>query len=237
MEGGNLKLSKIGDVKIKLHRPVKGIIKTCTVIVKNGKYYACFSCEVEAKPLPQTGKQVGIDLGIKHLAITSDGEFSDSPAYLRKAERRLKQLQRFVSHKKCSSNRCRRVVRQLARLHEHVANQRKDYAHKMSHELVKRYDLIAFEDLNTKGMVKNHHLAKSIHDAGWSQLVQYATYKAESAGRRVVQVNPHNTSQMCSGCGEIAKKSLAVRVHHCPYCGLEMDRDLNAAVNILQRAI
>lgn len=237
IDSRKLKLSKIGDVKIKLHRPIEGKIKTCTIIVKNGRYYACFSCEVEAKPLPYTGKEVGIDLGIKHLAITSDGVFFNSPAYLRKAERQLRRLQRAVSRKKRGSNRRKKTVRQLARLHERVANRRKDYAHQVTHQLVQKYDLIAFEDLNTKGMVKNHHLSKSIHDAGWNQLVQYTTYKAESAGRRVVQVNPHNTSQICSGCGEIVKKSLTVRVHHCPHCGLEMDRDLNAAINILKRAI
>ncbi|WP_397379403.1 RNA-guided endonuclease InsQ/TnpB family protein [Paenibacillus sp. YYML68] len=121
-------------------------------------------------------------------------------------------------------------------MHEHVANQRKDYAHKLSRNLVSRFGLIAFEDLNTVGMVKNHNLAKSIVDAGWHQLVQFTKYKAESAGRVVKQVDPRNTSQICSNCGEVVKKELKERTHHCPHCGFVADRDVNAAINILQRA-
>jgi putative transposase len=180
-------------VKIKLHRQPKGKIKTCTIIAKNGKYYACLSCEDEADPLPQCSSAVGVDLGVKHLAITSDGEFHD------------RRQQRSVARKKKGSNRRRKTVRELAKQHEHVANQRKDYAHKVSRKLVDTNGLIAFEDLNVKGMVKNHNLAKSIADSGWSQLVQFTTYKAESAGRRVVLVNPYNTSQMCSNVFELRR--------------------------------
>ncbi|UOF92814.1 transposase [Fodinisporobacter ferrooxydans] len=180
-------------------------------MVKNGRFYACLSCEVEAQPLPPTEKQIGVDLGVKHLAITSDGQFSDSPKYLRKNEKRLKYLQRQVSRKKKGSKRRKKAVRVLAKQHEKVANQRKDYAHKVAKQLVNQYQLIAFEDLNVQDMVKNHHLANSISDAGWNQLVQFVTYKAESAGRQVVQVNPYNTSQRCSNCDEIVKKTPAVR--------------------------
>lgn len=235
INGNKLKLSKIGEVKIKLSRQIQGKIKTCTIIEKNGKFYACFSCEVETTPLPPTNKQVGVDLGIKHLAIISDGQFFDSPKYLRKSENKLKRLQRLVSRKQRGSNRRKKAVRALALLHEHVANQRKDYAHKVSRKLVNAYDLIAFENLNTQGMLKNRNLAKSIADAGWSQLVQFTMYKAEEAGRRVVKVDPYNTSQECSSCGEIVKKKLSERIHKCK-CGLVMDRDQNAAINILKRA-
>lgn len=235
LDRNKLKLSKIGDVKIKLHRPVEGKIKTCTIIQKNGKYYACLSAEVESKPLPQCKDAVGVDLGIKTLAVTSDGEYFESPKYLRKSEKHLNRLQRSVSRKKKGSNRRKKAVHALARLHERVTNQRKDYAHKVSRKLVNRYGLIVFEDLKVIGMTKNHNLAKSIADSGWSQLVAFTTYKAESAGRVVKQVDPCNTSQLCSNCGEIVKKKLNDRQHRCPYCGFVADRDENAAINILKR--
>jgi putative transposase len=235
--GNKVRLSKIGDVKIKLHRQPQGKIKTCTITVKNGKYYACFSCEVDGQPLPSSTNQVGVDLGLKHLAITSEGETFEAPKRLRHTERKLKQLQRSVSRKQRGSSRRKKSVRMLAKLHENVSNGRKDHAHKVSRELVNRYGLIAFENLNVQGMVKNHHLAKSIADAGWRQLVQFTTYKAESAGRVVVQVDPRNTSQQCSRCGEIVKKALSVRIHRCDHCGYTADRDENAARNILQRAL
>jgi putative transposase len=236
LERNKLKLSKIGDVKIKLHRPVEGKIKTCTIIQKNGKYYACLSAQEERRQLPHCSEQIGVDLGLKHLAITSEGETFDAPKYLPKSEKRLKRMQRSVSRKKRGSNRRKKAVRKLARLHEHVANQRKDYAHKLSRHLVNHFGLIAFEDLHTIGMVKNHNLAKSIADAGWHQFVQFTKYKAESAGRIVKQVDPRNTSQHCSNCGEVVKKELKERIHRCPHCDFVADRDVNAAINILQRA-
>ena len=160
-------------------------------MVKNGKYYACFSCEVGKQHLSASEKQIGIDLGVSQLAVTSDGDRIESPKFLRKSEEKLKQKQRAVSKKKRGSNRRRKAVRELARLHEKVANQRKDYAHKESRKLVNEYGLIAFEDLNIQGMVKEPSLAKSIADSGWNGLVQFVTYKAESAGRQVIQVNPY----------------------------------------------
>lgn len=219
-----------------MHRPIEGNIKTCTIIVKNGCCYACFSCEVEIAPLEATGTQVGIDLGIKQLAISSEGEFFESPSYLRRSEGRLKQLGRAVSRKKKGSNRRKKAVILLAKQHEHVANQRKDHAHKISNSLVQRYDLIAFENLHIQGMIKNHHLAKSISDAGWYQLMQFTSYKAESAGRVVVQIDPRYTSQLCSNCGNIVEKTLSERIHRCS-CGYTEDRDINAARNILHRAL
>jgi putative transposase len=236
LRGNKVQLSKIGGVKIKLHRPIEGTVKTCTINVKNGCYYVCFSCEVKAKSLAPNDSQVGIDLGIKHLAIPSEGEPFGSPKPLHKSERKLKKLQRAVSRKKKGSNRRKKSVTYLAKLHEHIGNQRKDYVHKVSRTLVNRYGLIAFEKLNVQGMVRNHLLAKRIADAGWSQLVQFTSYKAESAGRRIVQVDPRNTSQICSNCGEIVKKSLSERIHRCT-CGYVEDRDVNAARNILQRAL
>jgi putative transposase len=229
----------IGHVRINLHRQPQGKIKTCTITVKNGRYYACLSCEVEPQPLPKTNGQVGVDLGVKQLAATSDGHIFEAPNHLRKSEAKLKRQQKAVSRKRRGSGRRRKAVLSLARQHEHVANQRKDYAHQISRKLVDRYDWIAFEDLNVQGMMKNHRLAKSIADAGWNQLVQFVAYKAESAGRQVERVDPRHTSQYCSNpaCQEIVKKTLAERMHHCPHCGTTLDRDVNAAINILARAM
>ena len=237
MIGSKLKLSKVGEVKIKLHRPLQGVVKTCTIIVKNDKCYACFSCEVQPKPLPRSTASIGVDLGLKHLVVTSDGETFEAPKALRLNERKLKRQQRAVSRKRKGSNRRKKQVQRLARQHEKVANQRRDHAHKTSRTLVDRYGFLAFEDLNIKGMMKNRHVAKSIADAGWGQLVQFMAYKAERAGRVVVQVDPQYTSQNCSHCDKLVPKTLSERIHRCPHCGYTADRDVNAALNILKRAL
>ncbi|MCY0880915.1 MAG: transposase [Firmicutes bacterium] len=195
------------------------------------------SCEAEPGSLPHSAATVGIDLGVKHLAITSDGELYDPPKFLRKAERQWRQKQRAVSRKKKGSRRRRTAVRQLAQAHEHIANQRKDYAHKVSRQIVNGYSLIAVENLNVQGMMKNHHLAKSIVDASWHQLVAYTTYKAAEAGRRVVLVDPKNTSQLCARWETLVPKKLSKRIHRCDHCGYVQDRDINAAENILKRAL
>lgn len=163
LEGKYITLSKVGTIRIKLHRQVQGPIKTCTVISKNGRYYVCLFCEIETQT-QTTGKQIGIDLGITHLAITSDGDFHHAPKYLRKSEQQLKKLQRIVSRRKKGSSRRKKAVKLLAKKHEYIANQRRNNAHQVSHQLVNAYDLIAFEDLKITNMVKNHHLAKSIAD-------------------------------------------------------------------------
>lgn len=234
---GKVYLPKIGKVKIKLHREIPGNIKTVTVTRRNGKYYACFTVEVESVLLPKTGRTVGIDVGVSAFVATSDGLLVQSPQTYRKAEKSLKTLQREVSRRKKGSNRRRKSVQKLASVHEKIANQRKDIAHKTARYLVNNYDLIAHEDLQIKNIVKNHHLAKSIQDSGWGMFFDILAYKAEEAGKQVVKVNPYNTSQICSGCGHIVKKTLAVRIHKCPHCGLELDRDINAARNILAAAL
>jgi putative transposase len=240
LRDGRIHLSKIGDVKIKLHRPLEGTIKTCTIVTKNGHYYAVFSCEVEAVSMAPSQAMMGGDLGIKHLLVTSDGECFDHPKSLRKAERKLKRLQRAVARKKKGSRRRQKAVRRLAKAHEQVANQRRDTAHKIARRLVNSYDLIALEDLNAQGLLKNHHLANSIADAGWHQLVQVTTYKAARAGRRVVLVDPRYTSQDCSTDGCTYRKTdltLVDRTWTCPNCGTTWERDVNAARNVLQRAL
>lgn len=226
-------LSKIGEVRIHQHRQLEGDIKTCTIVHKNGLFYACFSCEVDIKNC-RTSKNnaIGVDMGVKHLAITSDGMFYDNPKNLQHFERKLKKQQRRVSKKKKGSNRRKKAVHQLARLHERIANIRKDNAHKVSRELVNQYDIIIFEDLNIQRMVKDNRYAKNIVDSAWRRLIDYTTYKAENAGKEVRFVNPYNTTQQCSNCGSIIKKTIVERVHKCD-CGYVEDRDVNAAKNIL----
>lgn len=236
IEGDKLRLSKIGNIRINLHRKLVGEPKTCTIVRKNDKYYVALVCEVEKPQVTLTNKVVGIDLGVAHLAITSDGEFFDNHKYLRKSEKQLKRLQRIVSKRKKGSNRRRKAVRLLAKKHEQIANQRKDRNHKISRILVDRYDLIVFENLNIKGMVKNKHLAKSIHEVAWKQLIEFTTYKAENAGKEVKLVDPRNTTQICSSCGAIVKKTLAEREHRCD-CGYVAHRDVNSAINILKRGL
>ncbi len=237
LRGNRLYIQHIGEVKIKLHRSIEGKIKTAIVKHQAGRYYVCFSVEVERKPQEPTGAVVGLDMGISNLVTTSDDVFYEPPKYLRQAEAKLRRVQRKVARRQKGSNRRRKAVLQLQRAHEHIRNQRQDTAHKITRELVNDYDLIAVEDLNTQGMIKNHHLAKSIADAAWNTFITILTSKAEEAGRQVVKVDPKYTSQACSQCGEMVKKDLSVRVHECPHCRLTLDRDVNAAKNILNRAL
>lgn len=238
LTGNHLELSKIGNVKVKLHRPVEGTIKTCTIIRKNERYFVCFSCEVESNIIPLTYQDIGIDMGIKEFCITSDGELIPNPKNYRKTEAKLKKQQQFLSRKKKGSNRRKKAVRELAKTHEHIANQRKDNAYKVANYLLSRYDTIVREDLQIKNMVRNHKLAKSISDAGWGIFFDILDAKAkQTPGKRIIKVDPRYTSQICSGCTQIVKKDLSTRVHNCPHCGLEIDRDVNAAINILNRGI
>jgi putative transposase len=237
IEGNKLKLSCIGGVKVKLHRPVEGKIKTCTIICKNGKYYAGFACEIEAIPLPMTGKAVGIDMGIENFCMTSDGEYYASPKTYRKAEKALKKAQRKVARRKKGGNRRKKAVKELAKAHERVSNQRKDIAHKVALDLVRKYDFIAYEDLTIKNMVQSHHLAKSIADAGWGMFFRIIDYKAESAGKSSRRINPYKSSQECSECGTEVPKKLSQQWHDCPNCGNSEHRDKNAAKVILKRGM
>ena len=234
---GRLKLSCIGNVKIELHRPIEGEVKTCAIIRKNGKYYASFVCNVAVSPLPETGKAVGIDMGIENFCITSEGVFYPSPKSYRKAEKKLRQAQRKAARRKKGSNRRKKAVAELAKAHEKIANQRKDISHKVALDLVSKYDFIAYEDLTIKNMVKNHHMAKSISDAGWGIFFRILEYKAESAGKMSIGVNPYKSSQECSECGAEVLKKLSQRWHDCPNCGNSEHRDKNAAKVILKRGL
>ena len=232
-----LKLSKIGLIKIIQHRPIEGKIKTCTIKRDVDQWYVTFVCEVDNIPLPPSNQSIGIDVGLNSLITTSTGEQIPPPKFLRKSEHQLKKTQRSLSNKKKgSSNRNKQRI-EVARIHRHIRNQRKDFNHKLSHQLIQSYDTIVFEKLQIKNMVKNHCLAKSIQDASWQQLIIFTQYKAEYAGRNVELVNPRNTSKTCSKCGNIQDMPLSQRTYNCPSCGLTLDRDHNAAINILNKHI
>ncbi|MEW6748865.1 MAG: RNA-guided endonuclease TnpB family protein [Candidatus Micrarchaeota archaeon] len=231
-----LELSGLGSIAIKKHRMLEGEIKTLTMKkMPSGKWFAIFTSEVEtSEVLRKTGKSVGLDLGIETFAHLSDGSKIENPRYLRLAEERLKLAQRRMSKKKNGSLNRAKARKDVAIAHEKLTNKRRDFLHKASHILVNRYALIAMESLNNEGLARGF-LAKEVLDCGWAEFSSMLRYKAEETGCEVILVNPAHTTSMCSSCGLIRKKSLAERWHECP-CGASMHRDLNAAINILQRA-
>lgn len=238
LESGKLILSKIGTIKIVQHREVEGKIRTCTIKKDIDQWYVSFSVEIDIPIISVEVKtEIGIDVGLKSLITMSNGIQIEPPKFLRALEKRLSREQIHLSKRKLRSKNRNKQRITVAKVHRRIRNQRKDFAHKTSRKLVKEYDHIVFEDLQIQNMVKNHHLAKSISDAGWSQLINFTKTKAEYAGKLVELVNPINTSQNCSGCGNTVKKDLSVRVHSCPFCGLVLDRDINGAINILNRSI
>jgi len=232
---GRLILSKIGAIRLHTDRPIEGRPKTCAIVRKADGWYASIACEVVPSPLPPTGKAVGVDVGLESFATLSNGAQIANPRYYRTAERKLKQAQRRLSRRVKGSNRRRKARELLAKAHLKVKRARQDFAHKTARALVNDYDQIAVEKLNIRGMLRNHPLAKSISDAGWDLFLSILIAKAASAGRIVVEVNPAGTSQLCAQCGEPVPKRLAVRWHSCPYCGCELHRDHNAALNILKK--
>jgi putative transposase len=255
LAGNMLTLSKIGDLKVRLHRPLVGQVKTCTIKRDVNHWYVTFSCEVEEDALPPCEEAVGIDLGLLHFATLSTGETMENPRHYRRGLKRIKVLQQAKDRKKRGSHRRKRAAIALATAHRKVRNQRKDFQHQAARALVNRFGLLVFEDLKITNMSKapepkpdpeqegaylpNGASAKaglntSILDAGWGQFQALCVAKASSAGRQVVLVNPYNTSQQCSGCGQLVPKPLEERTHTCPHCGLVIDRDHNAAMNILQ---
>jgi len=241
LEGERLILSKVGAVQVVLHRPVEGAPKTVTLTrSRTGKWFACFSCETEAEPLPPTGEVVGVDVGLHNFATFSNGKPPiPNPRFYRRDEADLKRVQQRKDAAKNAQNWPENAKQKgiLARIHERIANRRSDFAHKESRTLVDAYQVIVFEDLAPMEMGRSRGMRKSILDVAWTQFISMTVAKAEEAGRRVILVNPKNTTKMCSTCGEIVPKALSVRVHTCPVCGLVMDRDENAARNILQRGL
>lgn len=238
LKHGRLALSKIGTIRIFQHRPIptNATIKTCTVRRDVDKWYACFSVEVnDAKPQDRRELHVGVDVGLKSLVALSNGEKVEAPKFLRKSEKKLKREQRRLSRKKKGSRNRRKQAIKLACIHRKTRLQRTDFNHKLSRTLVNRFDVIGFEKLQIPNMMKNHGLAKSIADAGWGQLRLFTSYKAEEAGKIVEAVDPYGTTRDCSRCGFHVPKNLSEKIHKCPSCSLTLDRDWNAAVNILDR--
>ena len=210
VEDGRLSLSKIGELRIRLHRETQGRVKSLTVKrMPSGRWYACFSCVVEAQPREKPHGEVGIDVGLHSYAVLSDGARIENPRYYRASERRLAHLQRGLSRKERGSCNWVKAKTRVARLHEKVEARRSDFLHKASRRIADTYETVYVEDLRICNMVQNHRLAKSISDAGWGRFIGMITYKAESAGGQLIRVDSKGTSQMCSGCGETVPKDLS----------------------------
>jgi putative transposase len=238
----HIKLPKLKSmIKIKQHREFNGIIKSCTVSqVPSGKYFISILIDTEIKQLPKINNKVGIDLGLKEFAITSDGKFYHNPKWLRKSENKLIKLQRNLSRKKKGSNNRRKARLKVAKIHEKITNQRNDFLHKVSTQLINENQVIVIEDLQVKNMQHNHKLAKAISEASWSEFRRMLEYKAGWYGRKII-VAPSNyaSSQLCSNCGNKSSqtKDLGCRTYICEKCGMVMDRDINASKNLLKLAI
>lgn len=239
VEGGYVYLPKVGWMKAVFHRKIEGQMKNCTVSkTKTGKYFVSIQCEVEHTPPEQKPTRVGIDLGLTTFATFSDGQKIDKPKHFYASERRLKIRQRRLSRKVKGSNSRGKAKLVVASIHEKIANQRKDFHHKLSRTIVDTFGAIAFESLNINGMLRNHNLAKAIADAGWNQFVSFVEYKAAWAGSEVLRVDRFfPSSKLCSDCGAKHKSlTLNIRQWVCTECGVIHDRDENAAVNILNES-
>lgn len=232
-------MQNIGLIHIRFHRDLPdGLLKNIIVTRKSSGWYVSFQVEMaDVEIIESTNPAVGIDMGISHALALSDGQFVDSPKYLKRSLRRLRYLQRKLARRTKGSSGWKEAVELLAKEHEHIANQRRDFWHKITFWLTQTYGLIALEDLNLEFMLENRKLSRISHDIALGLFQGLLDYKANQAGVQLVKVNPCNTSQACSGCGVIVKKELKDRLHTCPDCGLNIDRDINAAINILNLGI
>ena len=242
IENNKIKLPKLKSmIKIKLHRKFTGTIKSCTISQKpSGKYFISILVDCENKLLPENNNKVGIDLGIKEFAITSDGEFFNNPKWLRKSLKKLKKLQKDLSRKEKGSNNRNKQRIKVAKLYEKITNQRQDFLHKLSHYIINENQVIVIEDLKVSNMLKNHKLAKAISETSWFEFRRQLEYKSKWYGRKLI-IAPSNyaSSQLCSHCGNKSSqtKDLSCRTYKCPVCGMIMDRDLNASKNLLKLAM
>ena len=247
---GKVKLPKVGWVKLKLHRQVKGLIKSATISkTTTGKYFISILCEEEIPPLPKTDSALGIDLGLENFAILSTGDKIENPRFLVSLSKKLVKEQKILSRRGLlakkkgmklseSSNYQKQRVK-VARLHEKIANQRRDFLNKLSTNLIKNHDVICVEDLASKNLMKNHHLARAIGDASWTEFVRQLRYKADWYGKKIVTISRwFPSSQLCSTCGASSgKKALSIREWTCENCGIHHDRDVNASLNILKEGL
>jgi putative transposase len=232
---GKLKIWKqIGSIRMKGFRSVDNF-SMGRIVKKASGWYFQYGTEVKEKELIKTIKsEIGIDVGLKSFLVDSENNVVKPPKFFRKSEYKVVKQQRRVSKAVKYSNRRRKKIKLLAKTHEHIANQRRDWLHKLSRQYADKYDMVSVEKLNISGMIKNHHLAKSIQDSAWNTFANMLDYKLKMLGRYLIEVNPRYTSQKCSKCGVLVSKSLSVRTHICPECGFVGDRDWNAALNILK---
>lgn len=236
-DGKKIKLSRMGNVRMRRHRKIEGLPKTATVIrYPSGKWYVLICCELPDAQVEEGQPMTGFDLGLTNYLTSSGGAVTKPLRALKNAEKALRREQRRLSRKKRGSENRRKQKRRVAKTHEKVSNRRKDFLHKTSRNIVDSHEGFAFEKLRVQSMLKNHNLAKAIADAGWTMFVHMTAYKAEKAGKPFALVRSAGTSQECSGCGTVVAKDLAERVHRCLRCGLTADRDYNAAINIQRRA-
>ena len=235
---GKLRVTNVGLIRIKMHRPLEGKIKTVSLKREAGHWYAVFSCDLGDVPIePSTNPPVGIDVGLESFFTTSDGAREPNPRYQKTALPELRRAQRSHARKRKGGKNRRKSRRKVAKIHARVKRLRREHHHQVSLKLVRRYGLVVVESLNIRGMLKNDKLARSISDAGWAGFLETLRTKAESAGVAYVEVDARGTSQQCSACGSEVRKGLSVRQHDCPHCGLSLHRDENAARNILARGL
>jgi putative transposase len=234
-EQSTITFSKIGTIPFFMHRPYEGTVKGVLITRSGDTWYVIIQAEQEVSEPKKEGRSVGIDVGLTSFAVDSDGTAIENPRFFEQSKEKIKKLQRSLARKKRFSKNWMKGKAKLERVYNHITNQRRDFLHKLSRYYVDTYATICVEDLDIKGLQEKGNstgLHRSIHDVSWGRFHSYLAYKAESAGTNVIAVDPRNTTQMCSNCGSIVKKTLSDRIHECPYCGFVADRDYNAAVNI-----